>query len=463
MSLHAQFDADLIQRYGLNGPRYTSYPTAVSFHEGFDEMAYRQYAAQSNEDFIPRSLSLYLHLPFCQSLCYYCGCNKKITRHKRHGEDYLYWLDKEIELQGRLFDRDRQVIQLHLGGGTPTFFDDDQLERVMGSLHQAFQLSRDPEREFSIEIDPRTVDARRLERLGEMGFNRVSLGVQDLDPTVQAAVNRIQGEAETLGLIQAARDAGFGSVSIDLIYGLPFQTRDSFERTLDTMIDARPDRLSVYNYAHLPQLFRAQRLIREETLPEPEVRLALLQSTIERLEAAGYVYIGMDHFALPDNELVRARDAGELQRNFQGYSTFADCDLVGLGVSAIGKVGDSYVQNQKDIRDWRRSLQAGALPVWRGVQVSWEDRLRRTVIEQAMCHGAVDFDAIGESFGIEFNEFFAAELAQLEALAEDGLIELDEQGLRTTPRGMLLVRVVAMVFDEYLQAARQTRSFSKVI
>ncbi len=460
---HAQFDADLIQRYGLQGPRYTSYPTAVSFHEGFDELAYRQNAAQSNEDFIPRPLSLYVHLPFCESLCYYCACNKKITRHARHGEDYLHWLAKEIELQGQLFDKDREVLQLHFGGGTPTFFDDDQLGRLMGWLGDAFHLSRSVRREYSIEIDPRTVDPARLGRLAEFGFNRLSLGVQDLDPAVQEAVNRRQGREETLALIEASRSAGFGSVSIDLIYGLPLQTRKTFDATLDAVIEARPDRLSVYNYAHLPDLFRAQRLIREEDLPSTAERLDLLHSTIERLGSAGYVYIGMDHFALPEDELVKARDEGQLQRNFQGYSTFADCDLVGLGVSAIGKVGDCYVQNRKDIRDWRRSLQAGALPVWRGIQLSWEDRLRRYVIEQIMCHGRVDFDAVGERFGIDFGDHFALEVERLRALESDDLIELEEEGLVVTPRGMLLVRAVAMVFDEYLQRAETERAFSRVI
>ncbi len=460
---HAQFDADLIQRYGLQGPRYTSYPTAVSFHEGFDELAYRQNAVQSNEDFIPRPLSLYVHLPFCESLCYYCACNKKITRHARHGEDYLHWLAKEIELQGQLFDKDREVLQLHFGGGTPTFFDDDQLYRLMGWLRDAFRLSRSDQREFSIEIDPRTVDPSRLARLAEFGFNRLSLGVQDLDPAVQEAVNRRQGREETLALIETSRSVGFGSVSIDLIYGLPKQTRGSFDATLDAVIEARPDRLSVYNYAHLPDLFRAQRLIREEDLPSAAERLELLQSTIERLGAAGYVYIGMDHFALPEDELVKARDEGQLQRNFQGYSTFADCDLVGLGVSAIGKVGDCYVQNRKDIRDWRRSLQAGALPVWRGIQLSWEDRLRRHVIEQIMCHGSVDFEVVGERFGIDFCDHFALEIERLRSLEADGLLELEEEGLVVTPRGMLLVRAVAMVFDEYLQRAETERAFSRVI
>ncbi len=463
MSETALFDADLVQRYGLNGPRYTSYPTAVSFHEGFDELAYREQALQSNEDFIPRPLSLYLHLPFCHSLCYYCGCNKKITRHSSHGEDYLHWLQKEICMQAELFDSDREVLQIHLGGGTPTFFDDDQLAAIMRGLSSNFHLSMAPQREFSIEIDPRTVDTGRVRQLARLGFNRLSLGVQDLDPRVQQAVNRVQDPQQTLDLIGASREAGFNSISIDLIYGLPKQTLESFRTTLEVVIEARPDRLSVYNYAHLPELFRAQRLIKDADLPVPEVRLALLQCTIETLAAAGYLYIGMDHFALPDNELVRARDKGQLQRNFQGYSTFAECDLLGLGVSAISKVGDSYSQNFKDLINWRHSLKAGDLPVWRGVELSREDSLRRSIIEQIMCHGALDFDRIETQFGIDFGEHFAAELVMLKKLAWDGLLRLSGSGLRATSVGMLLVRVIAMVFDESLKSKDQERAFSKVI
>lgn len=463
MTVSVQFDANLLQRYGLNGPRYTSYPTAVSFHEGFDELAYREQALRSNEDFIPRPLSLYVHLPFCHSLCYYCGCNKKVTRHSRHGEDYLQQLEAEIRMQGQLFDRDREVLQLHLGGGTPTFFNDEQLSTMMSWLQSNFKFSMAPQREFSIEIDPRTVDAKRIQRLAGMGFNRLSLGVQDLDPDVQKAVNRVQGQEETLDLILQSREAGFNSVSIDLIYGLPKQTLTSFRATLESVINARPDRLSVYNYAHMPRLFRAQRLIKEEDLPTPQQRLALLQCTIQTLLDAGYRYIGMDHFALPDNELVVARKSGQLQRNFQGYSTFADCDLVGIGVSAISKVGDSYSQNYKDLREWRESLDAGNLPVWRGLQLSWEDRLRRCVIETIMCHGELDYAKIEERFGIDFNEYFASEILRLHQLADDGLIALSDSGFRARPAGMLLVRVIAMTFDEALQSERPEGVFSKVI
>ena len=366
-------------------------------------------------------------------------------------------------MQGQLFDRDREVLQLHLGGGTPTFFNDEQLSTMMSWLQSNFKFSMAPQREFSIEIDPRTVDAKRIQRLAGMGFNRLSLGVQDLDPDVQKAVNRVQGQEETLDLILQSREAGFNSVSIDLIYGLPKQTLTSFRATLESVINARPDRLSVYNYAHMPRLFRAQRLIKEEDLPTPQQRLALLQCTIQTLLDAGYRYIGMDHFALPDNELVVARKSGQLQRNFQGYSTFADCDLVGIGVSAISKVGDSYSQNYKDLREWRESLDAGNLPVWRGLQLSWEDRLRRCVIETIMCHGELDYAKIEERFGIDFNEYFASEILRLHQLADDGLIALSDSGFRARPAGMLLVRVIAMTFDEALQSERPEGVFSKVI
>lgn len=459
----ALFDADLVQRYGLNGPRYTSYPTAVSFHEGFDELAYREQALQSNEDFIPRPLSLYLHLPFCHSLCYYCGCNKKITRHRRHGEDYLRLLQHEISIQGELFDSDREVLQIHLGGGTPTFFDDDQLAAITSWLRSSFHVSMAPQREFSIEIDPRTVDAARIRHLAQLGFNRLSLGVQDLDPEVQQAVNRVQDTQQTLELIRQSREAGFNSISLDLIYGLPKQTVESFRKTLEAVLEARPDRLSVYNYAHLPELFRAQRLIKDSDMPAPQVRLALMQCTIETLTAAGYLYIGMDHFALPDNELVRARESGQLQRNFQGYSTFSECDLVGLGVSAISKVGDSYSQNFKDLVGWRHCLESGNLPVWRGVQLSREDSLRRCIIESIMCHGVLDFDQIEARFDIDFNEHFGREIVMLQRLAEDELINLSGNGLRATPVGLLLVRIIAMVFDESLQSKNEAREFSRVI
>jgi oxygen-independent coproporphyrinogen-3 oxidase len=450
MSSRVQFNSGLIEKYGMTGPRYTSYPTAVHFHEGFDEVAYRMFAEQSNEDFIPRPLSLYLHMPFCSSLCYFCGCNKKITRHQRHGVTYLVELDREIELQSQLFDRDREVIQLHFGGGTPTFFNDTQLTGTMRQLGRHFNLSKSEDREFSIEIDPRTVNTGRLANLGGMGFNRLSLGIQDFNPAVQKAVNRVQNRDETLELIKAAHGCGFDSVSVDLIYGLPLQTVKTFTPTVEAVLSARPERISVYNYAHMPSLFRAQRLIRAQDLPSPEQRLHLLENTIEQLTAEGYEYIGMDHFALPDDDLAKAARDGRLQRNFQGYSTCRECDLVGMGVSAISKVGNCYSQNLKDIRHWQSAVQAGHLPTWRGISLRREDQIRRRVIESIMCSGEVQFDSIEDRFDIDFTEFFAPEMEKLQVLDHDGLLVLDEESLEVTPAGRLLLRAIAMVFDEYL-------------
>lgn len=463
MSATTTFPKELINKYGLAGPRYTSYPTALQFHEGFDAEAYRRFIQSSNDDLIPRPLSIYVHLPFCRELCYYCACNKKVTRNQQLAESYLQHLDKEIGMQGRLYDNDRQVIQLHFGGGTPTYYDDFQLRHIVDQLSRNFNLSRSESREFSIEIDPRTVDEERVTYLADIGFNRLSMGIQDFDPAVQKAVNRLQDEGKTLRLIEAARENGFNSVSVDLIYGLPLQTPESFEKTIDSVLSVRPDRLSVYNYAHLPHLFRAQRMIKADEVPLPETRLQLLASTIEKLVSAGYVYIGMDHFALPDDELAIAMREGTLQRNFQGYSTCRETDLVGLGVSSIGKVDGSFVQNRKDIRDWQAALDNDELPVWRGLGLSSEDRLRREVISAIMCQGVVNFEVFEKRFGIDFNNHFALELDSLKPLEEDGLVELTEQGFEVTDTGLLLLRIIAMKFDEYLINDQQGKSYSKVI
>lgn len=463
MEQRVKFDTELIKRYDIAGPRYTSYPTAVQFIEGFDATAYKHYTAQSNNELIPKPLSVYVHLPFCRSLCYYCGCMKKVTRHEHQAEQYLELLHREIALQGELFDNDREVIQLHLGGGTPTYHDDEQLAALMAVLHRNFALSDSDKREFSVEVDPRTVGMDRLEKLAEAGFNRISLGVQDIDPAVQKAVNRIQDPNATLEMVEGSRQLGFNSVSIDLIYGLPLQTVDSFGQTIDTVVAARPDRLAVYNYAHLPQLFRAQRMIDSKDIPSPQTKLELMKLTIEKLTAAGYVYIGMDHFALPDDELTIAQREGHLQRNFQGYSTRRECDMVGLGVSAIGRVGDCYAQNLKDIPSWQEAVAGGNLPIWRGVSLTTEDRLRRDIIEAIMCHGEVVFSQFEANYAVDFEEHFALELSNLAQLEQDGLIRLEDEGFTATPEGRLLLRPVAMVFDEYLQSSESTPRFSRVI
>ena len=463
MGIKKSFPTELVSKYGLAGPRYTSYPTALQFHEGFDAEAYRRHVQNSNDDLIPRPLSLYVHLPFCKQLCYYCACNKKVTQSTRRADAYLQYLEQEIKLQGELFDPDRKVIQLHFGGGTPTYHDDDQLRAVVEQLSENFLLSRSGSREFSIEIDPRTVDGDRIAFLADIGFNRVSMGVQDFDPAVQKAVNREQDRDETLALIDAARANGFNSVSVDLIYGLPLQTAKSFEQTIDVVLTARPNRLSVYNYAHLPHLFSAQRMINSDDVPSPEVRLQLMATTINKLVEAGYVYIGMDHFALPDDELSLAMKDGTLQRNFQGYSTCRETDLIGMGVSAISKVGNSFAQNRKDIRDWQATLEDGRLPIWRGLSLSGEDRIRRAVIAAIMCQGKVRFGQIEKRYHIDFSNHFAPELELLKPLQEDGLVKLKDRGLEVTPTGHLLLRAVAMQFDEYLVKDQPGKSYSKVI
>lgn len=463
MNQEVCFDGELIGRYDVNGPRYTSYPTVPQFQSAFDESIYREHVAASNDDLIAAPLSLYVHLPFCRSLCYFCGCNKKVTQHDKHGVAYLERLRREIAAQGGLFDADREVQQLHLGGGTPTFMDDAQLGQIVADIAATFTLSDEPSREFSIEIDPRTVDAGRVEALAEIGFNRISLGVQDFDPVVQQAVNRVQPPELTLDLVDAARRVGFESLSFDLIYGLPLQTLKSFDATLARVVETRPDRMAIYSYAHLPQVFRAQRLIRESDLPAPEIKLQLLELAVERLSEAGYVYIGMDHFALPEDELCEAQRNGTLHRNFQGYSTHAECDLVGLGVSAIGKVRDCYVQNLKLLPQWSEALDAGRLPIWRGMELTAEDRLRHEVIQGIMCHGRLDFNYFDLAYGIDFTEFFAFELQGLKQLEEDGLVQLCEEGLEVTPKGRLLLRAIAMPFDQYLPEHVRPGQFSRLI
>ena len=457
------FDTELVQRYDGPGPRYTSYPTAVQFHEGFTADDYARLARLSNAKTGQRDLSLYVHIPFCHSLCYYCGCHKIVTRTPGVAAQYLDYLFIEAGLHADLYDRDRPVTQLHLGGGTPTYLSDEEMSALMTGLGEHFNLLQEGEREYSLEIDPRTTGPETLPLLAERGFNRLSMGIQDFDPKVQRAVNRVQAVDHTLGLIVQARSVGFISVSVDLIYGLPHQTLDSFQKTLDLIAEARPDRIATYNYAHLPRMFKAQRLIREEDLPSPETKLDLLKCIVEFLTDQGYEYIGMDHFALPGDELVRARNQGTLQRNFQGYSTYADCDLVALGVSSIGRLDTCYSQNLKLRKDYYAVLDEGRLPIYRGVELDGEDVLRRAVIQSLMCQDVVDMNSIGERFGIEFESHFANELKAMERLEADGLVELGEQTIRVTAKGRFLLRPIAMTFDAYLPAERQPGRFSKVI
>lgn len=466
MNTPLAFDADLLRRYDLPGPRYTSYPTAPQFGAQFDESLLRDYIRRSNSEPLPRRLSLYLHIPYCFSPCFYCGCNRIITRDPARGQRYVDSLVREVELVGRQFDRDRDVVQLHLGGGTPNFLRPAQLRELVESIGLHFHVSILSQRDFSIELDPRCVRDGDIEAYAQMGFNRASLGVQDFDPEVQRAVNRIQSVDETLKVIDECRASGFRSVNVDLIYGLPQQTLAGFARTLDIVIQARPHRLAVYGYAHLPDLFKPQRQIDAAQLPTAQEKLSLLQLAIDRLSAAGYRYIGMDHFALPDDDLAIAQAAGGLHRNFMGYTTLADCDLIGLGMSAISHIGDSFSQNPRDLASWEAALDQGRLPVWRGRQLDEDDVLRAHVIQQLMCQGEIDIDTIESRHDIDFAEYFADALGRLRSLCADGLASIDNHRISATSRGRLLLRIIAMCFDRYInQPALQADPprFSRVI
>jgi len=457
------FDAELLRRYDRPGPRYTSYPTAPQFSETFNEATLRDVIQRSNEDPIPRPLSLYVHVPFCASPCFYCGCNRIITRDVKRGEKYLQDLMKEVDLIAPLFESDREVIQLHFGGGTPNFLSPIQLGEFMEFLLQHFRFSASEKRDISIEIDPRCVKPDDIAALAFMGFNRASLGVQDFDPEVQAAVNRIQSVEETLAVIDACREHNFRSVNVDLIYGLPKQTLKGFSKTLDTIITARPDRIAVYSYAHMPQLFKPQRQLDETLLPSGETKLALLQLAIEKLSQAGYCYIGMDHFALPKDELAIALERGDLHRNFMGYTIHAESDLIGLGVSSISHIGDSFSQNPRDLHHWENNIETGHLPVWRGMKLNEDDIIRADLIQRWMCLGEIDIADFEDRHNIYFNEYFAKELLKLQSLVADGLVTIDPKHLKTTSRGRLLVRIIAACFDAYLKPTPQVVQFSKTI
>jgi len=459
--MKVDFDTDLIVRYGGRGPRYTSYPTALQFSEELTADDYRESALASNSSGVP--LSLYVHIPFCHTLCYYCGCNKIVTRNQDRVDRYMEMLYREIEMQSELFDKSRKIEQLHFGGGTPTYLNSEQLDALMAKLRSAFNFDESDDREFSIEVDPRTVDENGIRHLAKLGFNRLSLGIQDFDPVVQDAVNRAQTTDDVLNLVLAARDSGFESISFDLIYGLPHQTVKSFDKTLELVIAMRPDRLAVYNYAHLPQRFKGQRMINDADIPSPEVKLDILHRTIDSLCGAGYEYIGMDHFALPDDELVLARANGTLQRNFQGYSTHRECDLVALGVSAIGSIGNVFAQSSVSTMEYEALIENGQLPIRKGIAVDDDDLLRADVIQALMCYDKLSFDEFGEQPNIDFGTYFAAEIERMQPLADDGLIELDQTGVNITQKGRLLLRSIAMVFDRYIDQAENDNRFSKAI
>ena len=460
MDQSIKFDLGLIHRYDRAGPRYTSYPTALELHDGFNDEDYRQHIIKSNTAGGP--LSLYFHIPFCDTVCFYCACNKIVTKNRKHAEPYLENLYKEIAMLGDLFDANRVVNQLHWGGGTPTFLSFEQMQQLMSVTRQHFFLKDDDSGEYSIEVDPRETHSHTIKQLRELGFNRISLGLQDFDPAVQKAVNRIQSEEQTFKVLEDARAEGFRSTNIDLIYGLPLQTVISFANTLDKIIAAAPDRFSIFNYAHMPARFKTQRQINDADMPSAEVKLDILQMVGQKLTSAGYVYIGMDHFAKPDDELAIAQREGKLYRNFQGYSTHSDCDLIGFGITSIGRVGDAYIQNVKELDEYDQLIKQNKLPVYKGVELDYDDKLRRAVITHTICHFELDFSAIENMFSINFAEYFAKELKELLPMQDDGLITLTTCGLHVLPPGRLLIRNVCMVFDKYL-AQKNQQQFSKVI
>ncbi|AKF47002.1 oxygen-independent coproporphyrinogen III oxidase [Pseudomonas fragariae (ex Marin et al. 2024)] len=455
-----RWDSDLIHRYDVAGPRYTSYPTAVQFHTQVGAFELLHALRESRK--ASRPLSLYVHLPFCANICYYCACNKVITKDRGRAQAYLQRLEHEIQMLACHLAPGQVVEQLHLGGGTPTFLSHDELRRLMAQLRLHFNLLEDDSGDYGIEIDPREADWATMGLLRELGFNRVSLGVQDLDPTVQRAINRMQSLEETRAIVEAARTLQFRSVNIDLIYGLPAQNPQTFSHTVDKVIDLQPDRLSVFNYAHLPERFMPQRRIDAADLPDAASKLLMLQRTVEQLGNAGYRYIGMDHFALPDDELATAQEDLTLQRNFQGYTTHGHCDLIGLGVSAISQVGELYSQNSSDLSEYSRLLDSDQPATKRGLLCNDDDRIRRAIIQQLICHFTLEFGEIEKTFRIDFRDYFRDAWPQLLGMASDGLITLSETGIEVRPAGRLLVRAVCMVFDAYL--TRQNRQqFSRVI
>jgi oxygen-independent coproporphyrinogen III oxidase len=455
--------SELLRRFDVPGPRYTSYPTADRFVEAFREHDYAQALHQRRAGASARALplSLYVHIPFCESLCYYCACNKIITRHHDRGVEYLRYLSREVDLHVAQLGTGHAVSQLHLGGGSPTFLADDEIAELMAMLRRNFNLT--PGGEYSIEVDPRTVDASRLKALAAMGFNRLSFGVQDFDPAVQKAVHRIQPAEQVFALVDAARTIGFESINVDLIYGLPQQTPESFDRTLEQVNRLRPDRIALYAYAHLPERFKPQRRIVAAELPQAGAKVSMLARSLAAFEAAGYVYVGMDHFALPDDALAIARRQGRLHRNFQGYSTQPDCDIIALGVSAIGRVGATYSQNAKTLEEYYDLLDQGHVPVVRGLALNRDDLVRRAVIMALMCQGQVQFESIELAYLVDFRHYFATELGCLSDMQADGLVEVMDSGIQVTSMGWYFVRGVAMVFDRYLQVDRNRARFSRII
>jgi oxygen-independent coproporphyrinogen-3 oxidase len=456
----ADVSVDLLRRYNVPGPRYTSYPTAPVWREGFGPQEYENVLAESREKERPAPLSLYLHLPFCEHLCYFCACTVVISGNHSVEESYLATIEREIAWVSARAGSDRQVIQLHWGGGTPTYFSPERAGRLAGRLREAFRFA--PDAEVSVEIDPRVTSREHLEVLRGMGFNRVSMGVQDFDPAVQKAVNRIQSAEQTADLVAAARELGYGGINMDLIFGLPHQTPESFARTIDRVLGIGPDRLAVYSYANVPWMKKHQKLL-EPKLPSEREKFEIFRTALSRFTEAGYEYIGMDHFARPDDELALARRNRTLHRNFQGYTTKAGTDLLGLGMSAIGAIGDAFVQNRRDLPGYRSAVESSGSATFRGFRLSLDDRLRREIIASMLCHGVVDIPEIESKYRIRFGEYFADALERLAACAADGLVQISATELAATPLGRVFLRNLAMPFDAYLPGQLEKPVFSRTL
>jgi oxygen-independent coproporphyrinogen-3 oxidase len=452
-------DAEVLHRFDRPGPRYTSYPTADRFVEAFDAACYRRALERRRTG--SRPLSLYVHLPFCSTICYYCACNKVVTRDRGRAAEYVRYLERELDLVVASLGEGQRIEQLHWGGGTPTFLSTAELAELAGMIRRRFVLA--PDVECSVEVDPRSADPGKIAALGALGFNRISVGVQDFDPDVQRAVNRVQSYEITAAVIDAARAHGFRSVNVDLIYGLPLQNLERFSETLVKVLRLSPDRIALYSYAHLPTVFKPQRRIDETELPSAEARVELGMFAMRTFTSAGYEYIGMDHFAKPGDELAQAQRLGHLHRNFQGYSTRAECDLVGLGVSAIGSIGPTYSQNVKTLEEYYDRLDQRDLPVLRGVELSADDLVRRAVIQALMCRFEVSTEAIEIAYLIDFERYFAPELAALAEYEGLGLVELDRDWITVTPRGRVVVRGICMIFDKYLRLSETRARYSKVV
>ena len=456
------WNPELIRKHDLVGPRYTSYPSAAQFKEYDADSTWHSNVAQSNLSGEP--ISLYFHIPFCDRICYYCACNKIVTADKHRAERYLNFLMREIELQTETIDTCRTVQQLHWGGGTPTYFNDHQMYQLMQAIKYNFSLAEDDEREYSIEIHPQGIDEKRIKNLRELGFNRISIGVQDFDKEVQLAVNRFNDEQEVEKLVDAVKSNRFKSISVDLMYGLPKQSQNSFKKTLNKIIDISPDRISLFNYAHMPHLFKTQRQINTHELPEPQEKLAILKLSIDLLEDAGYEYIGMDHFAKRSDELYTAQKNGRLHRNFQGYSTHKSCDLFSFGVTSISMFNNVYYQNHKDIELYQESIKKDRIAINKSIELSKDDIIRKTVIDQLICNFFLDFARIEEKFSIDFRHYFANELKSLSALQNDDLLELNNDHIKVQPFGRLLIRRICMEFDSYLNLAQiPQKKYSRII